>query len=202
MQKSFIVLLFFFLSACEQSTHPVFSKLPQEAVILAFGDSLTYGSGATKNASYPSTLSTISQHKVINAGVPGEITRNGLRRLPALLDQYKPELLILIHGGNDMLKKVPTQETASHLEQMISAAKQRQIKVVMLGVPAPRLFLLNSAEMYQQVAEQQNIPVDLETLPHILSENNLKSDTIHPNDKGYQLLADNIYRLLVETGAL
>ena len=202
MKKSLLILLFVFLNACGQSDQPSVNKLAQDAVILAFGDSLTYGTGATKGASYPGVLSSISHHKVINAGLPGEITQHGLTRLPALLDQHQPELLILIHGGNDMLKRVPAQETANNLKQMINAAKQRNIKVVMLGVPTPRLFLLSSAEIYQQIAEEQNIPIDLETIPHILGDNSLKSDTIHPNDEGYKLMADNIFGLLVGAGAL
>lgn len=202
MKKSLLIVLFLFLSACEQPSPKVFNKLTQKAVILAFGDSLTYGTGATKSTNYPSVLSNMSQHKVINAGNSGEITRNGLSRLPALLDLHKPELLILIHGGNDMLRKVPLQETADNLKQMIGEAKQRNIKVVMLGVPAPRLFLLSSAEIYKQVAEEQNIPIDLETLPKILGDNSLKSDTIHPNAAGYKIMADSIFALLVDAGAL
>ena len=202
MKKTLLIVLFWSISACQQSTPAVYEKLTQGAVILAFGDSLTYGIGASKNVNYPSILSTISHHKVINAGVSGEITRNGLNRLPALLNKYHPELLILIHGGNDMLRNIPRQQTANNLKKMISEAKRRNIKVVMLGVPAPRLFLLSSAEIYQQIAEEQNIPIDLETLPKILGDNSLKSDTIHPNNEGYKLMADNIFSLLVDTGAL
>lgn len=202
MKKTLLIVLFWCVSACQQSTPAVYEKLTQGAVILAFGDSLTYGIGASKNVNYPSILSTISHHKVINAGVSGEITRNGLNRLPVLLNKYHPELLILIHGGNDMLRNIPRQQTANNLKKMISEAKRRNIKVVMLGVPAPRFFLLSSAEIYQKIAEEQNIPIDLETLPKILGNNSLKSDTIHPNNEGYKLMADNILSLLVSAGAL
>lgn len=202
MKNLFLFSLFFCLTACNQSPPSSIGKLSANATILAFGDSLTYGKGASKNANYPSVLSRITQHKVINAGISGEITQQGLARLPALLDQHQPELLILIHGGNDLIRKIPAEETAANLIQMIIEAQQRHIKIVMLGVPAPRLFSLSSAEIYQHIAKQHNIPIDLETLPHILSDNNLKSDAIHPNDKGYQLLADHIFSLLVNTGAL
>ena len=101
-----------------------------------------------------------------------------------------------------MLRRVPQQETASNLKQMINQAKRRNIKVVMLGVPAPGLIWLSSAEIYEQVAEELNIPIDLETIPNILGDNSLKSDTLHPNSEGYQLMADNIFNLLVNTGAL
>jgi len=201
MKRSSLIILFVFLSACNNTT-AVFEKLSQDAVILAFGDSLTYGTGVSLGADYPSILSSLSSHQVINAGIPGEISRDGLKRLPGLLDEYQPELIILIHGGNDILRKIPRQQTNDNLKQMIQLAKQRNIKVVMLGVPEFGLFLLNSAEIYQQVAEAQNTPIDIETLPEILSDNQLKSDTIHPNEKGYKLMAENIFNLLVESGAL
>ena len=201
MHKAFLIIIFLLLSACNKSA-PVFEKLSPGAVILAFGDSLTYGTGASQKGDYPTILSSLSFHEVINVGIPGEISRDGLTRLPDLLDEYQPELLILIHGGNDMLRKISRQQTANNLEQMINEAKHRNIKVVMLGVPEFSLFLLDSADIYQQVAEQHKVPIDLETLPEILSTNNLKSDTIHPNNQGYRLMAENIFNLLVETGAL
>lgn len=201
MNKAFLILLLLVLAACEKPA-PVFEKLSQDAVILAFGDSLTYGTGASKETNYPAILSTISSFQVINAGIPGEISHQGVKRLPALLDEYQPELLILIHGGNDMLRKIPQHQTIANLKQMISIAKQHNAQVVMLGVPKPSLFLMSSADLYQQVAEELKIPIDLETLAKILSSNNLKSDAIHPNDQGYKLMAENIYMLLTETGAL
>ncbi len=201
MNKFFIYLIILFLSACDKPS-PVFEKLSPDAVILAFGDSLTYGSGASQNLDYPAILSALSSHEIINAGIPGEISQNGLTRLPDLLDEYQPELMILIHGGNDMLRHIPQQQTSDNLKQMINEARLRNIKVVLLGVPEFNLFLLSSAEFYQQVADEQKVPIDLETLPNILSTNSLKSDAIHPNNEGYRLMAENIYNLLVESGAL
>lgn len=201
MNKIFLLVILLLLSACGKST-AVFEKLSPDAVILSFGDSLTYGTGASKNADYPSVLSKLSSHKVVNAGIPGEISRSGLIRLPGLLDQHQPELMILIHGGNDILRKISEQQTRDNLNQMINLASQREIKVVMLGVPKPSLLLLSSSEIYRQVAETQKIPVDLNTLPEILSSNDLKSDAIHPNNEGYKLMAENIFNLLVRSGAL
>jgi len=201
MKRSSLIILFVFLAACNNTT-AVFEKISQDAVIIAFGDSLTYGTGASHNADYPNILSSLSSHQVINAGVPGEISRDGLERLPEILDEYQPELVVLIHGGNDILRRIPQQQTRDNLIKMIQLTKQRNIKVVMLGVPEFGLFLLSSSEIYQQVAEAQKVPIDLETLAEILSNNQLKSDTIHPNDKGYKLMAESIFNLLVESGAL
>ncbi len=201
MNKFLVLLITLLLTACNKS-EPIFDKLSQNAVILAFGDSLTYGTGASEENAYPAILSNLSTLEVINAGIPGEISRDGLRRLPSLLDEYQPELLVLIHGGNDILRKISQQHTSDNLKQMIKLANQRNIKIIMLGVPKPNLFVLDSVEIYQQIAEEHNIPIDLETLPDILSDNQLKSDTIHPNNEGYQIMAENIFKLLVEAGAL
>jgi acyl-CoA thioesterase-1 len=201
MRKKLLSIIFFTLTACNDSPKNL-AKLPDDAVILAFGDSLTYGTGASRLKDYPNVLAELTSLEVINEGVPGEISSEGLKRLPALLDEYQPKLLILIHGGNDILRKIPPEQTANNLNKMIEEATSRHIDVVMLGVPQPNLWMVTSAEFYQRIAEERNVPVDLDTLPGILGDNSLKSDMIHPNDAGYRLMADNIFKLLQETGAL
>jgi lysophospholipase L1-like esterase len=201
MRQIVSVILVLLLSACKERVNPL-PKLRGDAVILAFGDSLTRGSGASANNDYPSILAGLSKHEVINEGVPGEISADGLKRLPALLDNYQPAMLIVIHGGNDILKKIPEDVTANNLKNMINEAKSRNIIVVMLGVPKPGLFFLESAEIYQKLAEENNITTDLDTLPDILGDKKLKSDPIHPNNEGYKLMATKIFELLKDTGAL
>jgi len=201
MKFCLLSILVILLNACGD-TEKVFTPLAKDAVILAFGDSLTYGTGTDKNSSYPAILEKLTQHKVINKGVTGEISSEGLKRLTKLLDQYKPSLLILIHGGNDILRKIPHEQTTANLRKMIALAKQRHINVVMLGVPSFSLFLLKSAEFYQQIAAEAAIPINLEILPDILSSSALKSDQVHPNAKGYQMMAEAIYKLLQDNGAL
>jgi lysophospholipase L1-like esterase len=207
MKKTLLLILLILLTACNKS-EKVFAKLPTDTVILAFGDSLTYGTNADKAQSYPSVLAQLSSHSVINSGVAGEISADGLTRLPAVLDEEQPQLLILIHGGNDILRKIPHEQTAANLTAMIAEAKKRHIKVVMLGVPALQvfsavgLFSLQSDPLYQQVAEAENVPIDLTSLPEIIANRELKSDQVHPNVQGYQRLADAVFTLLKNTGAL
>lgn len=201
MNKWIMFLILLFCNACNKSSHSL-TKLPGDAVLLAFGDSLTYGTGASANSDYPNLLAQLTGRKVINAGVPGEISAEGLRRLPTVLDQYRPQLLILIHGGNDILRQIPAEQTRDNLKAMIAEAKRRNIPVAMLGVPKFGLLMLGSAEIYHELSESEAIPTDLKTLPNILSDNALKSDAVHPNDEGYRRLAENIATLLREQGAL
>lgn len=196
-----IVALLGGLVAC-QSSQPSLRRLDEDAVILAFGDSLTYGVGASSAHDYPSLLANLIGRQVINAGLSGEISAEGLQRLPGLLDEIQPRLLLLIHGGNDILRNLPVQQTQANLRDMIQLAKQRHIDVLMLGVPKLGLVLLNSADFYAELAALEQIPLDDETLPEILATQSLKSDAIHPNDDGYRLMAERIAELLYETGAL
>lgn len=175
--------------------------LSDDAVILAFGDSLTYGTGASETHDYPSILADISSTTVINAGVPGEISRNGLKRLPGLLEDYQPDLVILIHGGNDLLRKIDAAEIRANLTAMIDLIEANGASVIMLGVPRPGIFL-KSADFYESIARQDKLPIDTRMLARILGDKDLKSDTVHPNNAGYRLMAEAIYRLLQEYQAL
>lgn len=201
MKKWMIAWILLACAACNK-TEPMLSRLPDDAVILAFGDSLTYGTGASAEHDYPYILAKLTGREVVNAGVPGEISGEGRQRLPELLDEYQPNLLILIHGGNDFLRKLPVDQTRENLKAMIAEAKQRNIAVVLLGVPQFGLIFLHSADIYAEIAESEKIPSDLETLPEIIASNELKSDAVHPNNQGYQRLAENIAALLKKQGAL
>ena len=187
------------LAAC--SSQPQLPKLAPDATILAFGDSLTYGSGASRDESYPAVLSQLTGLEVINAGVPGEVTSQGVKRLPDLLDEHLPQLLILCHGGNDLIRKQDLNRAAENLRSMIRMTRERGIAVVMLAVPKPGLFM-KPPEFYEEIATEMKLPIAVDTIPDILSDRSLKSDTIHPNSDGYRLMAEEIFRLMNDAGAL
>lgn len=193
------VLLTLSLVACSGPDH--LRPLSTGAVVLAFGDSLTYGTGTTRDASYPSVLSSLIGREVINAGVPGEVTAEGLKRLPGLLREHDPELLILIHGGNDMLRRRNLTQAASNLKAMIVIAKEQGIQVVMLAVPNPSLFL-SPAEFYETVANDTGVVMDMDIISDVLQYPANKSDAVHPNAKGYRMMAEGIRDLLEDEGAI
>lgn len=192
-------VLLLLLGAC--SSQPQLPKLSPDATILAFGDSLTYGSGAGRDEGYPEVLARLTGFEVINGGVPGELSGDGLKRLPALLDEHLPELLILCHGGNDMLHKENLDQTADNLRQMIRRAHERGVSVLMLAVPRPGL-LLTPPDFYEEVTEEMKIPIDADLLSDLLANRSLKADTIHPNSKGYQKMAEAVFVLMQESGLI
>lgn len=189
------------LGACSEPPPPL-RYLTQDATVLAFGDSLTYGSGAAAQNSYPAVLETLIGRRVVNAGVPGELSAAGLQRLPELLDEFEPQLLLLCHGGNDMLRRQGAAQAKQYLRDMVLLARERGIEVVLIGVPEPALFLLESAPFYGELAKELAIPIEDEALPRIESDRTLKSDQIHPNAAGYRQLAQALAELLKQAGAI
>jgi lysophospholipase L1-like esterase len=194
-----IILLISAMTSC--SDQATLQPLDNNATVLAFGDSLTYGTGSSLDKAYPAVLEGLIRRKVINAGVPGEISQKGLSRLPQLISQYRPDLIIICHGGNDILHKLDVNQTKQNIQHMIDLARQSNTQVLLIGVPEFGLFF-NSSPIYQSLAEENHIPIENEILGEILGNNSLKSDHIHPNTQGYQLFAEQIDSLLRQSGAI
>jgi len=186
------------LAGCSE---PELSYIPEQATILAFGDSLTVGVGTSTEHSYPAVLQRLSNRQVINAGVSGETTAAGLARLPALLDRYSPKLVVLLEGGNDILRNQSQQQLKLNLIQMIELSQQRDIELVLIGVPEKKLFS-DSAPLYSELAEQYNLVHDNEIIADLLRSASNKSDPIHFNQQGYRNLALRIHQLMLDHGGL
>ena len=181
---------------------PTVSPMQANEKILAFGDSLTYGYGADAAYSYPAVLSVATGVSVINAGVNGDTSSEGLRRLPALLGDPSIRLMILCFGGNDILQKQPLSALKSNLKSMIDIAQSKNITVILVSVPNISLFGLAPMALYEEVAEESGVPLLSGVLSEILAQPALKSDQIHPNAKGYRILAERIATFLREKALL
>ena len=195
-----LLLLAAALAGCG-GTSPKLSRLPADGAVLAYGDSLTFGTGAQPETSYPAVLEKLIGRKVWSAGVPGEVSAAGLARLPTALDYYQPALLILCHGGNDFLRKLGDAQAAENLRAMIRLARQRGIEVVLVAVPKPGLFP-SPPDFYAEIAKEFGLPLEEGALKTILRDNELKSDVAHPNARGYAKLAEAVAVLLKRSGAV
>jgi lysophospholipase L1-like esterase len=203
-KKLFFTLMIFsvsmlYLIACRKT--PQLPLLPSDATILAFGDSLTFGTGAGDTESYPAVLARLTGRKVVNAGVPGEVSAVGVQRLPELLEREHPALLILCHGANDLLAHSDHKLIVDNLRVMIRAARDRGVAVILIAVPSPNITL-KPPNLYAELSREFQIPLEQKALPHILAKNSLKSDYIHPNATGYRLLSGALVELMKKSGAL
>lgn len=193
--------LLLMLAGMACSASPKLPPLAADARILAFGDSLTRGTGAGAGESYPEVLSGIIGRGVINAGIPGETSAEGVVRLPSLLESERPSLVIICSGGNDFLQRRDRSETAANLQSMVRMARERGIAVVLLAVPELGFGLAPPA-LYRELADAEAVPLEEDALAAILAKRDLKSDYIHPNAAGYRRLAEAVARLLRKSGAL
>jgi len=188
------------LAGCSEEV-PKLPPLAADDVIVAFGDSLTYGTGAKAKESYPAVLAELIGRKVVRAGVPGELTAQGLARLPSVIEQHNPRLVIVCLGGNDMLRKVGEAEIKRNLRAIIAAIRARDIAVVLVGVPKPAL-LTSAPEFYADLAAEFGIPYERKIVTSVLYKAQYKSDAIHPNAQGYRKIAEAIAELLRKSGAV
>src|SRR5574340_119139 len=195
----FALVAVFILAACDRA--PTLPKLSPHDVIVAFGDSLTHGTGASDDTAYPAVLAALSGRTVINAGLPGDTTTTALQRLPDVLAEYKPRLVLLCLGGNDMLKKQPEATTENNLRLLVQTIRSSGAEVVLIAVPEPKLFG-GAPDFYARVAKEMRLPLEDDVFNDVLKDNRLKADPIHANAAGYRVVAERLAELLRETGAL
>ena len=198
MLRLLIILYVCLLQACSES--PSLNFVPHDGVVVAFGDSLTVGVGASSEANYPSVLEELSYRRVVNAGVSGEVTKDGLLRLPTVLAEENPNLVILLQGGNDILRNKKHQKVKQNLADMITMIQAHGSDVILIGVPEKKLFS-DVAPLYEELADEFNLVLIDETLSELLKDNEYKSDAVHLNAKGYKKLAEVIHEKLTEFGA-
>lgn len=193
-----LLLLSFLLAACGKSPY---STIPENGRILAFGDSLTYGYNVEAAQSYPAVLAKLSGREVINQGVSGEITNDGLLRLTELLNEERYDFLILLEGGNDILQNLSKDQAKANLAAMIELAQQKNLPVLLIAVPEKSL-LAGPAPFYQELADQYNVPLEKHLIGDLLKQTQLKSDSVHFNAAGYEEMAKRIHKTLKKHGAL
>ena len=198
--KGFLVaLLLAALTGC--GPRPALERLPSDSVVLAFGDSLTYGTGANEDESYPAQLEKLIDRRVVRAGVPGEVTAHALERLPGALDEHNPRLLLLCIGGNDFLRHLGNAQAERNVRAMVKLAQSRGIGVILIGTPEPGL-LPSPPAFYGAIAKDFGLAYEDAVITEVLKDASLKSDPVHPNARGYRVIAERLAATLKKSGAI
>jgi acyl-CoA thioesterase I len=164
--------------------------------IVAFGDSLVEGVGASQGKDFVSLLSKKIGKEIVNLGVSGNTTDDGLKRL-SQLDNYKPKVVLLLLGGNDHLKKVPIETTFNNLEKIIKDIQSRGSIVLLLGVRG-NLFGDKFKDEFKKLSKKYETAYVEDVLKGLFGNSKYMSDAIHPNDLGYEKITERIYPVLID----
>ena len=173
------------------------AALPPGTTVLALGDSITAGTGAEAAQAYPARLAALTGWKVVNAGVPSDTAAQALERLPALLAEHKPALVILSIGGNDLLRRLPADAAEAALRRCVTLARAAGAQVLLIGVPQPSLLAaagaaLSDHPMYERIADELKLPLHRGGWARVLGDAALRADPIHPNAAGYLAFAEGL----------
>ena len=187
MFKKFFLFLFLIcmLLSCSKNNQ---TKIEH---IVCFGDSLTYGYGATAGQTYPYFLQQMTDIPVINKGFNGNTSRGGLNIIDDIL-QFKNSIVIVEFGANDFFQQVPISNTKKNMEQIIDKLKSANNIVVLVSTEDTQMKQLYI--MLKSLAKEKNVLFIDGMLNEIWNNRNLFSDKVHPNSKGYKIIADKIYK--------
>ena len=166
---------------------------PRGDNIICFGDSLTHGIGAGPGESYPDHLQRMIGRPLINAGVPGDTTADALLRLQRDVLEQSPRVVLITLGGNDMKNGVPADEAFANLEQVVTRIQDRGALVVVGGIDIP-LFGSEFAGGYEDLCEETGCVLIPNVFDDIMGRRGLMADRIHPNGRGYQVMASHFER--------
>ena len=193
------VLVLVFAGCGERARHAV---VPPGATVVALGDSLTYGTGAESTSSYPSVLAALTAWNVVNAGVPGETAAQGCDRLPGLIAEHRPALVLVLLGGNDFLRRRPDAAIRDALAACAASARDTATTLVLMPVPRLGLSGLSDAPLYAEASRTLGVPMVDAGLSDFLGQSALRADAIHLNAAGYRAMAERVAQGLRAEGLL
>ena len=172
----------------------IVNRTPSGGAIVCFGDSLTYGTGASKGMDYPAQLSRMIGLPVMNAGVPGDTTARALKRLDGVLDR-QPRVVLITLGGNDLKNGISRQTAFDNLRAIIRSVQAEGALVIIGGIEMP-FYGKGFGGAYRELAEETGSVLIPNVFDGIMGTRSLMSDPIHPNSQGYTVMAQHFYRAL------
>ena len=160
--------------------------------IICFGDSLTYGTGASQGMDYPAQLSQMLNRPVFNAGVPGDTTGRALKRLERDVISKSPGIVLITLGGNDLKNGVSKDTAFRNLRQIVESIQKQGAKVIVGGLKFP-LRDRGYGKGFEELADQTGAVLIPDIFEGIMGNRKLMSDPIHPNDAGYKIIAQRFH---------
>ena len=198
-------LLLVTLAGCARDKKTA-QPVPPGSTVLALGDSLTFGTGASAETSYPTVLAGLTGWNVVNAGVSGDTSAQALARLPALLAEHHPKLVIVSIGGNDFLRKLPESDTRTHVHAICKQSLDAGAQVLLVAVPratvAAALGQMTDHALYAEVSKDLKIPLQREAWGEVLAQPDLRADAVHANARGYAQFARSVQSTAAAVGLL
>ncbi|MED7820336.1 MULTISPECIES: arylesterase [unclassified Francisella] len=189
-----IYLIYYIFFAASYNNWHIINSQPKGKTIVAFGDSLTAGYGVAKESNYPSQLSKMINQPIINMGISGETTQQALERINTVLAK-NPRIVLITLGGNDLKKKVPAGEAFANLKQIVDILQANGVLVVIGGLDIP-YYSNDYADDYISFAKDNGCLLVPNVLKGLFGNKNLMVDTVHPNTKGYTLVAKEFYSVI------
>jgi len=187
-----VVVYLFFMG----DTNRITNYPPKNTTIVAFGDSLVFGQGATEGNDFVTRLGEMLGRDIINFGVSGNTTAQGLARLDDVLEE-DPGIVIVLLGGNDFLRRIPLETTRNNLTTILEGLRANGSVVMLLGVRG-NLLGDSAHTMYEELSKTYGTVYVPDVLDGLLLKPEFMSDGIHPNDAGYKLIAERLAHIFEE----
>lgn len=164
--------------------------------IICFGDSITWGYGANPGEDYPSVLAKMTNIPVINAGIDGDTSTEALKRIESDVLDRDPLLVVIEFGGNDFLRKIPKEETLENIKNMVEQIQRKGAMVAIVDISSGMLLGEYHA-LFLRLSQEKNTVFIPRIYSGIITNPKFKSDFIHPNANGYNMIAQRIYRSIL-----
>lgn len=187
---SFVFILYLFLGRDGTITN----YPPKNQTVVAFGDSLIEGVGATPGNDFVSVVERNLRIEIMNKGLSGDTTTSALSRINEVL-ALEPGIVIILLGGNDVIRRIPKGETFQNLERIIENFQSEGAVVILLGVRGGILFDGYDKD-FESLSKKHNTAYVSNVLDNLITNQKYMSDGIHPNDQGYAMIAKRVIPVL------
>jgi lysophospholipase L1-like esterase len=177
-----------------RSSAPVSARPTAGSRVIAFGDSLVAGNGTTAGGDFTSVLAQRLGVPILNAGRPGDTTATALDRIDADVLSRDPRVVIVLLGGNDLIRRAPREQTVANLRSIVERIRARGAAVILVGFSVGWFDPL-TAEL-RRIADETSAVFVPDVLDDVIGRADRMADAIHPNNAGHKIMADRIEPVL------